>query len=300
MSSNTAKLEDLRREIDEIDAQLHELLIRRTEVSRQIGRAKERGRVRIRPAREAQIMRHLVASHRGSLPKAVLLRIWREVIADSAAQQGPFSLSVYEGEDAPELRDLAREFFGVLTPIAEQGSAVRVLNEVACGAASLGVLPPIEADSRDPWWRHLARDGAEVPRIVARLPFAPWPRDRGADSAALVVAAGPVEPSGHDRSFLVAEIQDRMSRAAFKDLLGRAGLAVRETAAWNESEAAPYGYCLAEIEGYLGGSDDPPLAALLQAAGERIARLWPIGSYPVPLGDAEMAAPGARAGRSRR
>jgi chorismate mutase len=300
MSSNAVKLEDLRREIDEIDAQLHELLIRRTEVSRTIGKAKERGRARIRPAREAQIMRQLVARHRGTLPKAVLLRIWREIISDSAAQQGPFSLSVYVSEEAPELRDLAREFFGVLTPMAEQGSAVRVLNEVASGTASLGILPPVDADNRNPWWLHLARDADDVPRIVGRLPFAPWPRDRGADATALVVALGTAEPSGHDRSFLVAEVKERMSRARFKDLLVKAGLSVRETATWSESGSSTYAYCLAEVEGYLGGVEDAPLADLLATAGERIERLWPVGSYPVPLGSAEMSGPGSRGGRTRR
>ncbi len=289
MSATTEKLDDLRLEIDEIDAQLHELLIRRTEVSQQIGKLKERSRPHIRPGREAAIMRNLVARHRGSLPKAVLLRLWREIIADSAQQQGPFSLSVYAGEEAPELRDLARETFGVLTPLSEQGSNVRVLNEVANGKATLGVLPPIQSDSRNPWWRHLARDGADVPRIVSRLPFAPWPRDRGGDSEALVVALGPPEPSGDDRSFLVAEVQDRMSRAAFKDLLAKAGLVARETATWTDGEDAPYCYCLAEVDGYLEGPEAPPLSDLVEAAGERVSRVWVIGRYPVPLSDNEMA-----------
>jgi chorismate mutase len=290
MTASPASLEDLRREIDEIDAQIHDLLIRRTEVSRQIGKVKERGAARLRPAREAEILRNLAGRHRGSLPKPVLLRIWREILSDSTAQQGPYTVSVYAGEQDRELRDLAREFFGVLTPLVEQGSSVRVLNEVASGAAAVGVLPPIHADGDDPWWRHLARDGADVPRIVARLPFAPWPRDRGGESVGLVVGRGPVEASGEDRSFLIAELTERMSRAAFKDLLSRSGLEVRETATWSESDQAPYCYCLAEVEGFLGAPEAEPLASLAAAAGERLSRIWSIGSYPVPLGPEAMAA----------
>ncbi len=300
MSASPGKLEDLRREIDEIDAQLHELLIRRTEVSRQIGKTKDGSRPRVRPAREAEVMRGLVARHRGTLPKAVLLRIWREIISDSTAQQGPFAVAVYADDESAELRDLAREFFGVLTPISELGSGVRVLNEVASGKATLGVLPPVDSDTGDPWWRHLAREGADVPRIVARLPFAPWPRDRGGEDEALVVALGAVEASGHDRSFLIAEITDRMSRAAFKDLLTRAGLTVRETATWTDGDEAPYCYCLAEVEGYIEGPEVPPLSDLTATAGERVSRIWTIGSYPVPLGEAEMASGAARGQKGRR
>jgi hypothetical protein len=273
--------------------------MRRTEISRQIGKVKERSRPRIRPGREAIVMRGLVARHRGNLPKPVLLRIWREIIADSAAQQGPFSLSVYDGEQAPELGDLAREFFGVLTPIAEQGSPVRVLNDVASGTSSLGILPTFAGDSDDPWWRHLAREGADVPRIVGRLPFAPWPRDRGDEAEALVVSLGAPEPSGDDRSYLVAEVRDRMSRAAFKDLLNRCGLAVHETATWTEGDSAPTCYCLAEVEGFLDGPQAAPLVELAEAAGDKLERVWTIGSYPVPLSKADMAGEGGR-GRARR
>ena len=35
----------------------------------------------LRPSREAQIIRHLIARHRGALPAASVSRIWREMIA---------------------------------------------------------------------------------------------------------------------------------------------------------------------------------------------------------------------------
>jgi chorismate mutase len=295
----SATLDDLRAEIDRIDAELHELLIRRTEVSRQIGKVKDRNRPRLRPAREAAVLRRLIARHRGTLPKPVLVRIWREIIADSAAQQSPFAVAVYVGEQDRELGDLAREHFGVLTPLVEHGSPVRVLDAVASGKTALGVLPPMQAGGTDPWWRHLARDSGDVPRVVASLPFAAWPRDRGGESAALVVGLGPVEPSGEDRSFLVAELTERVSRAAFKDLLTRAGLDVRETQTWTDGDDAPYCYCLAEVEGFVDSVDSEPLASLRAAAGDKLAALWPIGSYPVPLSAAAMAPEKAGTARGR-
>ena len=59
-------LDDLRRQIDEIDVALQELIVRRAEVVTQVGELKNRvstgaRAVHMRPAREAIILRRLVA-----------------------------------------------------------------------------------------------------------------------------------------------------------------------------------------------------------------------------------------------
>src|SRR3546814_15977852 len=91
MSDNTPSLDDLRREIDEIDDAIHDLLMRRTELARQIGRAKGQGAVFMRPGREARVLRRLVARHTGPFPKPVVTRIWREILPGFPRLQGPFA-----------------------------------------------------------------------------------------------------------------------------------------------------------------------------------------------------------------
>src|SRR3546814_7390778 len=69
MSDNTPSLDDLRRQIDYIDDAIHDLLMRRPDLGRQIGRATGQGGVFIRPGREARVLRRLVARHTGPFPK---------------------------------------------------------------------------------------------------------------------------------------------------------------------------------------------------------------------------------------
>ena len=171
MCAAKTSLDGLRREIDEIDNALHDLLMRRTELAREIGAAKGDGGPYIRPGREAQVLRRLVARHRGIFPKPVLVRIWREIISAFAGLQGPLAVAVYAAEGAPDLRTRARDHFGSLTPVTEHGSARSVVRAVTEGSATIGLLPVPESDDEDPWWRLLANDGKGTPRIIARVPF---------------------------------------------------------------------------------------------------------------------------------
>src|SRR5260370_23500512 len=81
MASSKPTLDELRRQIDAIDDQVHDLLMRRTEIVEAIGREKKDGRVpAFRPGREVVILRRLVARHAGRFPAAALVRMWRGML----------------------------------------------------------------------------------------------------------------------------------------------------------------------------------------------------------------------------
>ncbi|RMD61088.1 MAG: chorismate mutase, partial [Alphaproteobacteria bacterium] len=126
MPADDRALEDLRREIDEIDDAIHDLLIRRSEVTRRIGALKNDNGNRMRPGREAMVLRRLIARHRGSFPKALIVRIWREIFAAGTALQGPLAVAVYAPEGTFGYRNLARDHFGWRTPITAYKSAAQV------------------------------------------------------------------------------------------------------------------------------------------------------------------------------
>lgn len=284
MAIAPATLDALRREIDEIDTALQELLIRRNEVSRRIGMTKGAGTPAVRPAREAMILRRLLADHRGSLPRAVLVRLWREIFSASLAQQIPLKVAVGGG---PKLVHLAREHYGVLTPILDLGSPVRAVNAVAEGEAAVAVLPLPSDGEADPWWRFLGRDGAQVPRIVSRLPIAAAAAPSGADgTAALVVALSPLEASGDDRSHLILETAEQISRGALRDWLARADLTPRETFGWRDDDSR--WLYLIEVEGFLA-ADDARLGRLAGAVEGRVLQVTAVGAYAVPFEDEDLA-----------
>src|SRR5690242_13173321 len=110
MATNTSALDDLRRRIDQIDDQLHDLIMQRAEVVQSIARAKQRGGIAtVRPGREARLLRRLLERHRGPFPRAVLVRLWRELISGSISLQGEFAVAVQTPGAAPDYWDLARD-----------------------------------------------------------------------------------------------------------------------------------------------------------------------------------------------
>jgi chorismate mutase / prephenate dehydratase len=263
MSDNTPSLDDLRRQIDEIDDSIHDLLMRRTELARQIGRAKGQGAVFMRPGREARVLRRLVARHQGPFPKPVVTRIWREIISVFTRLQGPFSAAAYAPQEGPDLAGLARDHFGSLTPITRFESEMGVLRAVSSGKSNIGVLPLPEADRGTPWWPKLARSGKATPKVIARLPFAVLDGGRGDSPQAVVVSLAEPEESGEDHGYLIVEL-DKPDRTLH----------------------------LVEVDGFLA-ADDKRIAALL-AEAETVKHAWSVGSFAVPL-TAEDLATNARA-----
>ncbi len=82
----------LRRRIDEIDDRLQDLLTERVSIVSRVADSKQRsgGVAPHQPAREAEILRRLVARNNGAMPAASLVRIWRELLAATTRMQGAF------------------------------------------------------------------------------------------------------------------------------------------------------------------------------------------------------------------
>src|SRR5262245_1112474 len=119
MTAAESAIDGLRRQVDAIDDALHDLLIERTELTTRIGALKGGAASRtalLRPAREAAVMRRLVQRHRGQLPKATIVRIWRELMSAVVRLQGPFSVAVLAPPHQQVcLWGLARDHFSSLT-----------------------------------------------------------------------------------------------------------------------------------------------------------------------------------------
>src|SRR5690349_23776132 len=153
----TPDLETLRRRIDEIDDRLQDLLIERVSIVARVADSKQRsgGVAPHQPAREAEILRRLVARNNGAMQAASLVRIWRELPAATTRMQGPVSVAVYVPPAGPGFWDIARDHYGSHTPLLTFGSTLQVIRAVAEGRATVGVLPMPQEEETDPWWRHL-------------------------------------------------------------------------------------------------------------------------------------------------
>ena len=294
MSSEQQSLSDLRHQIDEIDTAIHDLLMRRSDVAQRIGAVKGENSVYMRPGREAVVLRRLIARHRGDLPRALIVRIWREIFAAATALQGAFAVAVYAPEGSFGYRNLARDHFGWRTPITAYRSAAQVLEEVGDGRATVGVLPvPVEDDS-SPWWRALARDGEALPRVVARLPFVQVESSSAETPAALAISVSEPEETGDDRAYLVIETGQLISRSHMMQLLGDAGFESRDIQSWEEGDRS---LNLVEVEGFVPKSDQR-LARLMELGEETLSHVWAVGGFAVPLSPEDVGGPdGEGAGR---
>jgi len=283
-------LADLRRQIDEIDTQLHDLLMRRAEVVQGIGAAKGDVASHSRPGREAEVLRRLIARHRGPLPKALIVRVWREMFASLTALQGKLAVAVYAPEGTFGYRNLARDQYGWRTPITAYRSAAQVLEAVAGGRATVGVLPVPRGDEAAPWWRSLASTGDSVAKVVARLPFAAVePPDTDNPEALAVSLDGP-EPTDNDCAFLLVETREVASRSHLRTLLAEASFEVLDT--WVTQEDGDQCLHLIEVAGWVPDGD-ARLETLLALGEGTISQVWAGGGYAVPLSLEAMASPGA-------
>jgi chorismate mutase len=279
MAASQSPLTDLRHDIDRIDRTIVDLLIERTDVVRAIALVKgDRvdGRLAMRPAREAQILRDLVARAGDRFPRQVLVRMWRELLAATTRQQTPVSLAVHAPAGDPAVWDLARDHFGSTTPIirsATSGQAIRALSD---GTATIAVLPLPHDD--ESWWLALITSQPDRLRVFARLPFVPGD---GEEAGALALGRLEAEPSGDDLALLAIEADSGISRGRLRDLMQAAGLAAEWLATSRSGAPGPLVH-LVEVDG-LVHDGDPRLTEVQAAAGGEVLRIVALGGYPRAL-----------------
>lgn len=287
MNEADAKLEALRAKIDEIDDALHELIIRRVEVTEAVGQLKSAtGGLTFRPSREAMVLRRRLARHRGAFPKAGVARIWREIIGGTLCLQGPFAVAVFATPDYPGYWDLARDHFGVQPAYTGCSTVNQVVHLVAENPAAVGILPWPHEGHPEPWWRQIVSADPNTVRIIGRLPFAGRGRGRGENYQAAVIGRFPVEPSGDDCSLLAVETDADVSRERLRTALAFVGQRLDVIAVWR-SRAEEFGLHLVQVDGVVEPRG-PQLQDFLERAKPIVRRATVIGSFAVALTPAEM------------
>ena len=270
MGGTASALADLRREIDEIDRSVHDLLMRRASVVEAIAATKAESDASsgappqiVYPAREAEIVRRLGARHRGRLPLPTVVQIWREIMAASVNLQRRMHVGVVESS-AGRVMPAARDHFGVTVSTRTFATAAALFEAVATTPDLIGLLPfPDSRDGEAPWWLDLASGAGDAPRVVARLPFL----KRGGGDA-LVIGAFDPGVSGADASLFVVEARAPLAvQPAGPRILARTAL-------------GPRAAVLVEIDGDAATADRE---SLRMAAADEDAEIRHVGGYAVQL-----------------
>lgn len=270
-------LERLRAEIDRIDDELLELLARRIELAGDIAREKRSrdgdGPV-VRPAREAAILRRLVGRAAGRFPADALVRIWRELFAATSRAQRPFAVAVF----ARTCREYeaVRDHVGSVVPLLRAESCGQAARMWQDGRAEFLALP-LDAGTAS-WWRGLADRPGREPGVAVRLPL--FVREGEEPPVLFLLGRVPPEPSGADRSLLMVELDDLLSRAGLLEALARAGAAPRHLALLEEPGRVVH---FVEVAGFLAGEEEREAAELLAPVAAHVLRVAVLGAYPEPM-----------------
>jgi chorismate mutase len=272
-------LAGLREELDHLDDAIHDLLMQRAGVVEQVAAHGAKGRVALRPGREAAILRRLLSRHTGKFPRSSLVRVWREMICGNTALQGPLMLAVCDPDPAGAYTAAAREHFGPLAALHMYRTPAQTIREVSAGSATAAILP-LPSDGELPaaaWWIALLHKDEPRIHVTARLPF--WaPRPEGAPKVqALLVCSVPPDPSGDDRSLLGLEVALDVSRARLTVALQAAGFEPGTTIL-RRDPGGTVAQVLVDVAGFVTDAD-PRLAALTPVLHPPIV----VGAYATPI-----------------
>jgi len=254
-------LEEVRARLDGIDGELLRLLDERAGLASLVAAAKaaagDDGGFGLRPGRETQVLRRLLATPRKAASTALIVRVWRELMGDNLARQGPFELTVWGGREPTRLVEAARLRFGAAPPLRQ----VDRPEDALAAARQRGGVAALALSRDNAWWGRLLAEPrlkvfAALPCLQAWGPF-----------TGFAVAEVEVEPTGDDRTYWVTDAE--RPAAAVVEALGRDGVA-------GELLMEAGGLKLFALAGY-HRPDDPRLA---RAPG-RLSGV--IGAAPAPL-----------------
>jgi len=270
-------LEELRHQIDEIDDQIHDLILKRWEVVQYVAAAKGTGAAfPVRPTREAAMLRRLAERHKGPFPFAALARMWHEMIAAFTMLQAKYSIAVLANAEEHTLWDLARDQFGSQVPMTAYPTVRDTLAQVFEDKHQIAVLPAPRESDVDPWWVKLS--GANAPKVIMRLPFAGVGSVRGQMQDAFAVARLKLEPTGSDRTLLLMETHEPLSRTGLNAILQRAKLHPLFTASARQEESWVH---LIELGDFVDGKD--PRLELIEVR-DAVVSVEVVGGYAEVLG----------------
>ena len=254
-------LQRLRQDIDAVDDQILELLLKRFDLGQAVAQAKRDmpPAPNMRPAREAEILRRLASRWRGPAPVSTVAAIWRHIISTVLGLQGTFTVHLTD-EDRDITPPLAANHFSAGAQFRDHATYERALAAAAGDLQSIAILALPKGNPPSPWWRALHQGPL---RIVARLPFL-----TPSAASAFVVARQDAVASGDDISLA------RISGG------GRA---------WSEAGALFPGFRLLATDGdrYLAEQDGfwqaGDVHRFQAAVGPLTMEFHPIGAYARPL-----------------
>jgi len=134
-------LEELRKQIDQFDSQLVELLNARAQIVVEVGKHKSKTAGAIyAPDREKAVLKKIIEENKGPLPNKTLIAIWRELMSGSFHLENPLRIA-YLGPQGSFSHSAAMLKFGQSVEYEAVTDIRSIFDEVAKGHSDLGIVP---------------------------------------------------------------------------------------------------------------------------------------------------------------
>lgn len=143
-STEQQKLNEIRIEIDAIDAEIQTLIARRAECAQKVADIKTQGgeveAVFYRPEREAQVLRAVKARNHSLIPDDEMARLFREIMSVCLALEQPMKVAYLGPEGSYTHASVLKQFGSAVHPLAVS-TIEEVFKTVERGEANYGLVP---------------------------------------------------------------------------------------------------------------------------------------------------------------
>ena len=140
---NSNGLDEVRKEIDQLDEQIQSLISERAQLANRIRESKGTSNSAVdyyRPEREAQVLRAIIDRNKGPLSDAEMLRLFREIMSACLAQQEPLKIA-FLGPEGTFTQQAVHKHFGQSVHALSHPAIDVVFEQVQAGEADFGVVP---------------------------------------------------------------------------------------------------------------------------------------------------------------
>ncbi len=198
-------LDELRKQIDQIDESIISSLNNRAEVVLQVREAKQRDKMDIySPERERKIVERVAElAEKGKFPKSSVERIFREIVSATRSLVGELSVC-YTGEERSPAHTAALKQFGNEVKFHSKNSVAEIFRSVEEGESHFGIIP-MEFGSGGFVTSTISAFIDSPLQIVAEI-------NEGREELRtrfVIVGAKSPEASGHDKTTLLCGVWDR-------------------------------------------------------------------------------------------
>lgn len=141
MNNKKETIEELRKEIDNVDDKILELLNQRAILVKKVGEQKKKLKKSFYvPYRETEIIKRLQNKSKGPFPKSAIKPVFREIISACLSLEKPLKVG-YLGPPATFTHEAAIKYFGQGAQYTALRSITEIFDEVYKGRVDMGVVP---------------------------------------------------------------------------------------------------------------------------------------------------------------